>query len=84
MAGKAWKNVDKDGVQSLYREFSFENFREALSFVNKAGELAEKSNHHPDVTLGWGYVKLWLTTHSDGGVTEKDHELARQIDQLTD
>lgn len=84
MAGNAWKEVNEDGLQSLYREFSFKNFAEALSFVNKVGELAEKANHHPDIALGWGYVKVWLTTHSDGGVTEKDHELATQIDQLTD
>lgn len=84
MAGNEWKNVEKDRLQSLYREFSFENFAEALSFVNNIGALAEKTNHHPDIALGWGYVKVWLTTHSDGGVTEKDHALATQIDQLTD
>ncbi len=83
MVGNAWNNVDKDGVQLLYREFTFENFREALSFVKKFGELAEKANHHPDIAFGWGYVKVWLTTHSNGGVTEKDHELATQIDQIT-
>jgi 4a-hydroxytetrahydrobiopterin dehydratase len=79
-----WKNINKEDAESLFCEFTFSNFLEALSFTNKVGELAENANHHPDIELGWGYVKVWLTTHSDGGVTEKDHELATQIDQLTD
>lgn len=66
----------------LIREFKFEDFRAALEFVNKVGELAEKVNHHPDIKLGWGYAQIFLTTHSEGKVTDDDHELAKAIDEL--
>lgn len=67
---------------SLTREFKFADFKQALEFVNKVGELAEKANHHPDIELGWGRVKVSLTTHSTGKVTDKDRTLAKQIDSL--
>lgn len=61
---------------ALEREFRFPDFATALAFVNRVGELAEVENHHPDVTLGWGRATLRWSTHSAGGVTERDHELA--------
>lgn len=67
---------------SLAKEFKFEDFKTALMFVNKVGELAEKANHHPDIELSWGRVQVTLSTHSEGGVTEKDRQLAKEIDQL--
>lgn len=73
-----WNNDDK----KLSREFKFEDFKSALEFVNKVGELAEEQNHHPDVDLGWGRVKITLSTHSEGKVTEKDQELAKFIDKI--
>lgn len=66
----------------LVKEFSFDDFKSALAFVNKVGDLAEEANHHPDIELGWGRVLVRLTTHSEGGVTEKDRQLASQIDKL--
>lgn len=66
----------------LVRKFEFENFKGALDFVNKVGELAENANHHPEIDFGWGYAKITLSTHSEGGVTDKDHQLADQIDKL--
>jgi 4a-hydroxytetrahydrobiopterin dehydratase len=66
----------------LAREFSFPDFKTALDFVNKVGELAEAAQHHPDIELGWGRVKVSLTTHDAGGVTDKDRQLAEQIDNL--
>ena len=66
----------------ITKEFIFPDFKSALEFVNKVGELAEKANHHPDIELGWGRVKISLTTHSEGKVTEKDRALAAEIDQL--
>lgn len=66
----------------ISREFKFANFKEALGFVNKIGELAEKANHHPDLELGWGRVKVTLSTHSEGKVTSKDRQLAEEIDKL--
>ncbi len=73
-----WQEVHN----TLVKEFSFADFKTALAFVNKIGELAEEVNHHPDVELGWGRVKVMLTTHDAGGVTDKDRDLAAKIDAL--
>lgn len=66
----------------LIKEFDFADFKSALSFVNKVGELAEQQNHHPTVVLSWGKVKITLSTHDAGQVTSKDHELANAIDKI--
>lgn len=66
----------------LVREWKFANFKEALDFVNKVGELAEAANHHPDIEFGWGRVQVKLRTHSEDAITDKDHNLAAQIDAL--
>jgi 4a-hydroxytetrahydrobiopterin dehydratase len=68
----------------LTKTFEFPDFKTALSFVNKVGELAEAKNHHPDIELGWGRVKVLLFTHSKQAITEKDHELAAEIDKIED
>lgn len=66
----------------LTQEFKFSDFKSALDFVNRVGGLAEALNHHPDIELGWGRVKVSLSTHDAGGVTDKDHQLAEKIDGL--
>lgn len=66
----------------LFRRIEFKNFVEALEFVNKVGDLAEKAQHHPDISFGWGYVEITLFTHSEGKVTQKDTDLATAIDKL--
>jgi 4a-hydroxytetrahydrobiopterin dehydratase len=66
---------------TLSREFTFPDFKSALTFVNTVGELAETANHHPDISLGWGKVTVTLTTHDAGGVTDKDRRLAEEIDK---
>lgn len=71
---------EKDG--SLVREFKFPDFKSALAFVVKVGELAEVAGHHPDVKLGWGRVVICLTTHDEGGITQKDRQLAEEIDKI--
>jgi 4a-hydroxytetrahydrobiopterin dehydratase len=74
-------NFDNNRIQSDYQ---FKDFKEALSFVNKVGEEAEKINHHPDIFLhSWNKVIITLSTHSEGGVTEKDFQLASTIDKLS-
>lgn len=70
----------KEENNSLIKEYEFPDFKSALSFVNKVGELAEEANHHPDIELSWGKVIIKLTTHSEGRVTEKDQKLANKID----
>ena len=65
------------------RDFKFKDFAEAMSFVNRVAEAAEQRNHHPDILIhGWNNVRLTLSTHSEGGVTDADHALAQQIDGL--
>ncbi len=67
---------------ALVKEFSFPDFKQALAFVDQVGELAEAANHHPDIELGWGRVKISLTSHDTGKVTDRDQSMAAQIDAL--
>jgi 4a-hydroxytetrahydrobiopterin dehydratase len=66
----------------IQKKFTFGNFKEALAFVNQVGELAEKSDHHPDITITYNKVTLSLTTHSAGGLTAKDFDLAGHIEKV--
>lgn len=73
-----WKAED----DQLKKHFEFENFAESLEFVNRAGEIAERLDHHPDIFFGWGYAEFFITTHDAGGITEKDFQLARAINEI--
>lgn len=66
----------------LTRNYTFKDFKAALDFVNRAGELAEKAGHHPDIDIRYNRVRLALTTHDAGGLTRKDFDLAAHIDKL--
>ena len=66
----------------LEKEYKFKDFRQALEFTNKVGELAEAQGHHPDIYLGWGKVKLTIWTHKIDGLTESDFVLAAKADRL--
>ena len=66
----------------IKRRLEFDNFAAALAFVNRVGELAEAADHHPDITFGWGYAEIALTTHDRGGITDVDIALAKKIDEL--
>ena len=74
-----WQIVDD---HHLEREYRFPDFRSALAFVNEIGALAEEANHHPDVHLAWGKVRLTLWTHTADGLTERDYALADKIERL--
>ena len=66
---------------AIEKQFQFKDFIEALSFVNAVGLEAEKMDHHPDILIfGWNKVKITLSTHSEGGITENDFNLAKKID----
>ena len=68
---------------SLVRDFEFSNFAAAMAFVNRVADVAEEANHHPDILVhGWNKVRLTLSTHSEGRVTDNDQRLAKQIDAL--
>ena len=68
--------------RSLFRTYKFKDFPASLRFVNAVGRLAEKAWHHPDIDIRWNLVTLRLTTHDEGGLTEKDFALAERIDLL--
>ena len=65
----------------ITKTFVFGNFVEALAFVNRVGDLAEAAGHHPDIDIRYNRVIIALTTHDDGGVTDKDTALAEGIEQ---
>jgi 4a-hydroxytetrahydrobiopterin dehydratase len=69
----------RDG-ECIVRDFHFENFKTAMAFVNRVADLAEWVNHHPDILVhSWNRVRLTVSTHDAGGLTDKDFNLARQI-----
>ncbi len=76
--GGGWSLVNEHHIE---KEFSFPNFKEALAFTIKIGELAEEEGHHPDIHLAWGKVRVVLWTHKVNGLTESDFILAAKIDQ---
>lgn len=69
-------------ARKLEKTFKFKNFIEALDFTNRLGQLAEQQQHHPDIYLSWGQVRVQLWTHKIGGLHENDFILADGIDQL--
>ena len=75
-----WQVVNE---HHLEKEYKFKDFRQALDFTNKVGELAEAQGHHPDIYLAWGKVKLTVWTHKIDGLTESDFVLAAKADKLT-
>ena len=64
----------------LRRRYEFTNFGDALEFVNRVGEVAEREGHHPDVAFGWGYAVIEIHTHAIDGLSESDFILAAKID----
>ena len=73
-----WKIIKE---HHLEKEYSFKNFKEALNFTIKVGELAEDQGHHPDIFLAWGKVKLTIWTHKIDGLTESDFIFAAKADK---
>lgn len=74
-----WKVIEGHHLEKTYR---FKDFREALGFTNRVGELAEKVNHHPDILLTWGKVKITIWTHKIDGLTESDFIFAAKADSV--
>lgn len=75
-----WKVADDQ--KFISREFTFKDFAGALAFANKIGEIAEAENHHPDLFISWGKVRVELSTHAVGGLSENDFILAAKIEEL--
>lgn len=76
---QGWEVVNEHHLKKNYR---FEDFREALVFVDRVGELAEEQGHHPDICFGWGWAEITIWTHKIGGLSESDFIVAAKIDQL--
>ncbi len=77
--GNGWRVVDEHHLEKEYR---FKNFREALAFTNRVGELAESQGHHPDIYLAWGKVRLAVWTHKIDGLSESDFVFAAKADTV--
>ena len=75
--GREWKVVKS---HHLEKEFKFKDFKQALAFTNRVGDLAEEQGHHPDIYLSWGKVKITLWTHKIDGLTESDFIMAAKIE----
>lgn len=79
--GGGWRVVDEHHLEKEYR---FRDFRAALDFTNRVGELAEQVGHHPDIHLSWGKVRLVIFTHKIGGLHDNDFVFAAKADALVD
>ena len=86
---KLYRNVTEAGLddwrmlaQGIHARFMTGSFATGLSLVAAIGELAEAANHHPDLSVTWARVTVKLTTHSAGGITQKDLDLARRIEEV--
>jgi 4a-hydroxytetrahydrobiopterin dehydratase len=75
---QGWK-LEGDAIT---KQFVFKDFKEAMDFVNSVADIAEKADHHPDITINYKRVTLTLSTHSEGGVTQKDIDLAKDIENI--
>lgn len=75
---EGWSHQGK----ALHKKYTFKSFPAGIQFVNKIAEAAESAGHHPDITINYNVVSISLATHSEGGVTDKDFDLAGTIDQI--
>ena len=75
-----WDVVNEHHLKKSYR---FANFKEAQTFVNRVGDLAEEQGHHPDICFGWGSAEITIWTHKIDGLTESDFILAAKIDEIS-
>jgi 4a-hydroxytetrahydrobiopterin dehydratase len=77
-----WQVAEVEGVKRIRREFKFKDFRQALDFAVRVGELAEQEGHHPDLHVAWGKVVVETWTHKIHGLHHNDFVLAAKVDEL--
>ena len=75
-------NANEKKIYFLEKKFIFKNFIDSQNFINKIGKISEEEGHHPDISFGWGYAIIIITTHSIEGLSENDFILAAKIDQI--
>ena len=73
---------NKDQIYTLEKKFIFKNFLDSQNFINEVGKISEIEGHHPDISFGWGYAKINITTHAIEGLSENDFILAAKIDKI--
>ena len=73
---------NKKKIFFLNKKFKFKNFLDSQNFINKVGQISENEGHHPDISFGWGYAEIKITTHAIEGLSENDFILAAKIDQI--
>ena len=79
-----WDIIQNENkIYFLKKKFNFKNFLESQNFVNHVGKISEQEGHHPDISFGWGYANIKITTHAIDGLSENDFILAAKIDQIT-
>ena len=71
-----------ENIFFLEKNYRFKNFIESQNFINQVGKVSEDEGHHPDITFGWGYAKINITTHAIEGLSENDFILAAKIDKI--
>ena len=74
---------NEKNIYLLEKKFQFKNFKDSQKFVNEVGKISEEEGHHPDISFGWGYAKIKITTHAIEGLSENDFILASKIDLIT-
>ena len=78
-----WNVLKNDkGTYFIEKKFIFKNFLQSQDFVNNVGKISEEEGHHPDITFGWGYAKINISTHAIEGLSENDFILAAKIDEI--
>lgn len=77
-----WQRVGTPA--KLTREWKFKNYKQAWELVDKISQHAESVNHHPDISFGWGYLIVSIFSHDKGAITDRDLDLARAIDKISD
>jgi len=77
-----WTLAERDRVQRIEREFRFKDFRSAMEFAVRVGELAEREHHHPELHVGWGHAIVELWTHKIRGLHQNDFIMAAKIDEI--
>ena len=77
-----WRVVEREGVSRIEREFTFPDFSTAMAFAVRVGAIADAEDHHPDLHIGWGKVRIETWTHKIGGLHSNDFILAAKIDAL--
>ena len=74
--------VNEESKKELTRQFKFSDYEETMDFVNKVAKIAQKQNHHPDITFGYDTVRVSITDHEKGGVSEKCHKFMKEVDKI--